>query len=155
MEHGGLPLSKSFGYNADTLLSLTYAMEDGDDDTKESLRAGMCPESDSNNGSHDSNDENTYWEESVENKNYGDYTDKGRYGNIKGYGYATDRCLCYTDGSGCDCDDQDEDLAVRNLATYGTFLRRSFSPPFQLNDSIVCQSKVFLSFSSFFKELSD
>jgi len=119
MKYGGLPLSNSLGYNADTLLSMTYAMEGGDDDTKESLRSGMCPAGSSNEGSHDSNDENTYWEENVENENYGDYTDTGRYGNIKGYGYATDRCLCYTDGSGCDCDDQDEDLAVRNLATYG------------------------------------
>jgi hypothetical protein len=42
-----------------------------------------------------------------------------RYGNIEGYGYSTDRCVCYTDGSGCDCDSQNEGLAVRNLATYG------------------------------------
>jgi len=55
----------------------------------------------------------------MENENYGDYSEQGRYGNIKGYGYATDRCLCYTDGSGCDCEDQDEDTAVRNIATYG------------------------------------
>jgi len=42
-----------------------------------------------------------------------------RYGSIKGYGYATDKCVCYTDGSGCDCDSQNEGLAVRNMATYG------------------------------------
>jgi hypothetical protein len=42
-----------------------------------------------------------------------------RYGNIEGYGYSTDRCVCYTDGSGCGCDSQNEGLAVRNLATYG------------------------------------
>lgn len=42
-----------------------------------------------------------------------------RYGKIKGYGYATDRCVCYTDGTGCDCDEQNERLAVMNLATYG------------------------------------
>jgi C1A family cysteine protease len=63
-----------------------------------------------------------------QNENY-DYGDDGkygftqntysRYGSIKGYGYATERCVCYTDGTGCDCDDQDEGLAVGNLATYG------------------------------------
>jgi Papain family cysteine protease len=42
-----------------------------------------------------------------------------RYGKIKGYGYSTDKCVCYTDGSGCDCDQQNEGYAVRNLATYG------------------------------------
>ncbi|OEU13361.1 cysteine proteinase [Fragilariopsis cylindrus CCMP1102] len=48
-----------------------------------------------------------------------DYSNQGRYGNIRGYGYATDRCLCYSDGSGCDCEDQDEDTAINNIATYG------------------------------------
>lgn len=47
------------------------------------------------------------------------YQNFDRYGSIKGYGYATDKCVCYTDGSGCDCDSQNEGLAVRNLATYG------------------------------------
>lgn len=42
-----------------------------------------------------------------------------RYGKIKGYGYSTSKCVCYTDGSGCSCDGQDESMAVRNLATYG------------------------------------
>lgn len=46
-------------------------------------------------------------------------TQLARYGMIEGYGYATDKCVCYTDGSGCDCDSQNEGLAVRNLATYG------------------------------------
>jgi hypothetical protein len=51
----------------------------------------------------------------------GDNDDSGstRYGNIEGYGYSTDRCVCYTDGSGCGCNSQNEGLAVRNLATYG------------------------------------
>lgn len=63
------------------------------------------------------------------NQDYGGGNDDGaygftqntysRYGNIKGYGYGTERCICYTDGTGCDCDDQDEGLAVGNLATYG------------------------------------
>jgi Papain family cysteine protease len=42
-----------------------------------------------------------------------------RYGKIDGYGYSTDKCVCYTDGSGCDCDDQNENYAIRNVASYG------------------------------------
>lgn len=42
-----------------------------------------------------------------------------RYAKPKGYGYVTDRCLCYSDGSGCDCDEQDEIMALGNIATYG------------------------------------
>jgi hypothetical protein len=38
---------------------------------------------------------------------------------VQGYGYATERCVCYTDGSGCDCDEQDEQKAVLNIASYG------------------------------------
>lgn len=76
----------------------------------------MCP---AENGSRDSRDSQEYYDNGEQNSNYGDYSDKGRYGNIKGYGYATDRCICYSDGSGCDCDDQNEDMAVANMATYG------------------------------------
>jgi Papain family cysteine protease len=53
------------------------------------------------------------------NNNNGGGSSSSRYGNIKGYGYATEKCVCYTDGSGCDCDSQNEGLAVRNVATYG------------------------------------
>jgi Papain family cysteine protease len=42
-----------------------------------------------------------------------------RYGVIRGYGYATKKCVCYTNGSGCDCTNQNEGYAIRNLATYG------------------------------------
>jgi len=42
-----------------------------------------------------------------------------RYAQVKGYGYATDRCICYTDGTGCDCDEQNELKALQNVATYG------------------------------------
>ena len=42
-----------------------------------------------------------------------------RYAKIRGYGYATDRCVCYTDGTGCDCDEQNELKALQNVATYG------------------------------------
>ena len=42
-----------------------------------------------------------------------------RYAKPKGYGYATERCLCYTNGEGCDCDEQDEAQAIANLASFG------------------------------------
>lgn len=42
-----------------------------------------------------------------------------RYAKVKGYGYATNRCICYTDGTGCDCDEQNELKALQNVATYG------------------------------------
>jgi len=44
---------------------------------------------------------------------------RDRYGDIQGYGYTTYPCLCYTNGQGCGCDKQDEELAMENLATYG------------------------------------
>lgn len=47
------------------------------------------------------------------------YSGEERYGAIQSYSYVTDRCICYTDGSGCDCDEQDETTAVRNIASYG------------------------------------
>ncbi len=88
------------------------------EDSVKAYRQKVCPASDGSN-SQDSNDGAYYEDDGKENGNYGDYSDQGRYGNIKGYGYVTDRCICYSDGSGCDCDDQDEDLAVGNIATYG------------------------------------
>lgn len=87
--------------------------------TIEAYQAQICPANDANSGSNDSGEDNSEWNDGVENENYADYSDQGRYGNIKGYGYATDRCICYSDGSGCSCNDQDEALAVANLASYG------------------------------------
>ena len=121
MEHGGLPLQNTLPYDAYTLLALTSALEGTSnyytEETLETYRGEVCP-ADYDSRASDGNNEN-YWENGSENENYGDYSSQGRYGNIKGYGYATDRCVCYTDGSGCDCDDQDEDTAIRNIATYG------------------------------------
>lgn len=82
----------------------------------------VCPaggSQDSGSGSNDSQDENE--------NNANDYNDDywapynfARYGNVlAGYGYATEPCVCYTDGSGCSCNSQDENMAVRNVATYG------------------------------------
>jgi C1A family cysteine protease len=122
MDHGGLPLSNTLPYDAYTLIALTAGLEGKsnyyDENTVESYRQSVCP-ADDDTGSGSGSSDNSYWEDGMENENYADYSNQGRYGNIKGYGYATDRCLCYTDGSGCDCEDQDEDTAVRNIATYG------------------------------------
>jgi C1A family cysteine protease len=121
MDHGGLLLRSNLPYDAYTLIALTAGLEGEsdyyDEETVESYREQVCP-ADGDSGSGSGSNDN-YWEDGVENGNYGDYSSQGRYGNIKGYGYATDRCLCYTDGSGCQCDDQDEDTAVANIATYG------------------------------------
>ena len=121
MDHGGLPLESTLPYDAYTLIALTSGLEGEsnyyDEQTVQSYRGEVCPAHDDSRSGSGSND--NYWNDGMENESYGDYSSQGRYGNIKGYGYATDRCLCYTDGSGCDCDDQDEDTAVRNIATYG------------------------------------
>jgi hypothetical protein len=100
MDHGGLPLMESFPYDATTLKTLTEAAE-GTSDTVETYRSTVCPADEKNSRSHSSGD--NYWEDGKENQNYQDYSGQGRYGNIKGYGYATNRCVCYSDGSGCDC----------------------------------------------------
>lgn len=42
-----------------------------------------------------------------------------RYAKPHGYGYATERCLCYTNGQGCDCNNQDEAQALANIASFG------------------------------------
>lgn len=100
MKNKGLPTEKELYYNADFLLAMTYVnsgeSSDYGTDYLANYLASTCPNGNNNN------------------KN-----GKTRYGNIKGYGYATDRCVCYTDGSGCSCDKQDESLAIANVATYG------------------------------------
>jgi C1A family cysteine protease len=101
MDKGGLPLEDNMSYDGDYLLALTYA-KNGESDTYGS----------------------DYYTSAVQNTcpaggNSNDNGSNSRYGNIKGYGYTTDRCICYTDGTGCDCDEQNENLAVMNVATYG------------------------------------
>jgi cathepsin F len=93
-QQGGLPADTDFGYNADFLLEITYA-KTGESDKYDfdTITTQYCPKDNNNN--------------------------KNRYAKLKGYGYATDRCVCYTDGTGCDCDDQNEALAIRNLASHG------------------------------------
>mmetsp|Transcript_9135 Transcript_9135/g.22686 ORF Transcript_9135/g.22686 Transcript_9135/m.22686 type:complete len:921 (-) Transcript_9135:566-3328(-) len=121
MDHGGLPLSSTLPYDSYTLLALTAGLEGESyyytEESVETYRGEVCPADDDQHSGSGSGD--NYWEDGMENENYADYSNQGRYGNIKGYGYATDRCLCYTDGTGCDCEDQDEDTAVGNIATYG------------------------------------
>lgn len=60
-------------------------------------------------------------EKSKDDRNANEYGSAfERFGSaISGYGYATKKCICYTDGTGCECDSQDEGMAVRNIATYG------------------------------------
>jgi hypothetical protein len=97
MKYDGIPLNKDLAYDGDYLLKLTKADKGESDDLTDQdvnvYKQQICP---NNNGATSS-----------------------RYGKIKGYGYATKRCVCYTDGSGCDCDSQNEGMAVRNVATYG------------------------------------
>ena len=105
IENGGLPVEG--GYDGDFLMTMT-SVKAGDSDEltesqMESIYESTCPNSD-NSGSQDNNDDRSGGE---------------RYGKINAYAYATDRCVCYTDGSGCDCDEQNEALAVMNVASYG------------------------------------
>lgn len=121
MKYEGLPL-KSSDYDADWLYTVTAVLAGESYDASEyemgSYFAMTCPagkregeEGGSGSGSQKSGDGGYAYETS--------YVEVARYGAVKGYGYATDRCICYTDGSGCDCDDQDEKTAVLNVASYG------------------------------------
>jgi C1A family cysteine protease len=113
MKHGGLP-KKSSDYDADFLLSLTSVINEGSDAMSEyetsSYFGQICP-----SGSREGGESYSRSGDSQ----YGTGFSATRYGQIKGYGYATDRCICYTDGSGCDCDKQNEKTAVLNIASYG------------------------------------
>ncbi|KAL7545979.1 hypothetical protein ACHAWF_009329 [Thalassiosira exigua] len=123
MDHNGLP-EKTENYDADWLYTLTGVVMSGeesdeaDEYTRGSYFASVCPAGyreggEGGSGSGKSGDSNQYYFEETYD------TTLSRYGQVSGYGYATDRCVCYTDGSGCDCDDQDEKTAVLNVASYG------------------------------------
>lgn len=96
MENGGALPADAMAYDGDLLMTLSMYNSGESDETSASFftsyLAENCP---------------------------GNNNQQTRYGNIKSYAYATDRCTCYTDGSGCNCDEQNEALAVRNLASYG------------------------------------
>jgi len=122
MQHGGLP-EKQYDYDGDWLYTVTAVLAGESEEASVyemgNYFAGVCPagtrEGDgggSGSGSQKSGDSGQYYYDNI-------YVEMSRYGNIKGYGYATDRCICYTDGSGCDCDEQDEKTAVLNVASYG------------------------------------
>lgn len=81
------------------------------EDDIEQYKQSICPSGGGGGGNSHSGSQDS-------NNNYGGNS-YSRYAKIKGYGYATDRCICYTDGTGCDCDEQNERLAVMNVATYG------------------------------------
>merc|ERR1712232_457029 len=92
-EKGGLPLESNMAFDDSLLLAITLCKAGEADyfseDAIEDYIGQACPAEGGGDG-----------DSSV-----------ARYGAIKGYGYTTDRCVCYTNGSGCDCDDQDEELA--------------------------------------------
>lgn len=124
LDNGGLPLEENMPYDGDWLLMISDAVA-GDSDQLDSssvkaYQQQTCPgggggSGGSNSNSKESGDggENNYY------VNDGSVNDYQRYGKIDGYGYSTSKCVCYTDGSGCSCDNQNEGMAVRNLATYG------------------------------------
>jgi Papain family cysteine protease/Cathepsin propeptide inhibitor domain (I29) len=93
MKHNGLPLEKTMSYNGDYLLELTYSKGSESSSYYKSAIQNLCP-ADDKQGSN-------------------------RYGSIGGYGYSTDRCICYSDGTGCNCEKQNEKLALQNIAAYG------------------------------------
>lgn len=101
-ENKGLPAETSSSYDGSFLMTLTSVTTGESDELSENeveyIKQTTCP-------AESSGDENGSASE--------------RYGAINGYAYATDRCICYTDGSGCDCDEQNEELAVMNVASYG------------------------------------
>ena len=116
MKHGGLP-QRSKNYDADFLLTVTSVINKESSALSEydmsNYFGQICPsgsrEGGGDSGSHSHSGDVQY-----------DATSSAaRYGKIKGYGYATNRCICYTDGSGCNCDKQNEKTAVLNIASYG------------------------------------
>lgn len=116
MKHKGLPKSSS-KYDADFLVTLTSAIYEGSGELSEyeasSYFGQICPAgSREDGGGGESNSHSS-------DSQYGTGSSAPRYGNIKGYGYATDRCVCYSDDSGCDCANQNEKKAVLNIASYG------------------------------------
>ncbi len=102
-ENKGLPAESSSSYDGSFLMTLTMVNSGESDEMTENeveyIKETTCP---AEGGSKDDSGSSST-----------------RYGAIKGYAYATDRCVCYTDGSGCDCDEQNEALAVMNVASYG------------------------------------
>jgi len=113
-KHKGVPLEKDLKYNGNFLLAMTECKHGSSSEMSESVLASyqqsICPTS--------SNNQNAGGR-SNQNSNSASSSSSARYGSLKGYAYATDRCVCYTTGSGCDCNSQNEDLAIRNVASYG------------------------------------
>lgn len=124
MKHGGLP-EKTSDYDADWLYTITAVLSGESDEASEYdmgyYFAGVCPSGSREGDNEGSGSGSRHSGSGDGNQYYYDvsYVETTRYGKIKGYGYSTDRCICYTDGSGCDCDDQDEKTAVLNVASYG------------------------------------
>jgi hypothetical protein len=115
IDKGGLPLSNSLRYDADGLLEMSEAKAEN---AKYVVLASSIKEDNARSLTMFFFSDNSIkaYQQSVCPANGSKNT---RYGSIKGYGYSTSKCVCYTDGSGCDCDKQNEGKAVRNVATYG------------------------------------
>ena len=116
INQNGLPSESDWSYDGDFLLALTYALS-GDSANMDqgelySYLYSQCPNYGGSGSQSGPGDEAAYY-------SAGDAISYSRYAAIEGYGYATDKCLCYTDGTGCDCDEQNEGLAIRNVASYG------------------------------------
>ena len=103
IKNNGLP-EKSAAYDADWLYTVTAVLAgesyEADEYEMGSYFAQTCPAGyrdggeggGSGSGSGKSGDNGYQYDVS--------YTETTRYAKVKGYGYATDRCVCYTDGSG-------------------------------------------------------
>jgi hypothetical protein len=111
MDNNGLPTDGDIPYDGDVLMAITSFYEGGDSygltySDVSAYEQAICPSGGRGSGSKKNNNNNNY-------------SGAQRYGKIKGYGYSTERCICYTDGTGCNCEDQNERLAIMNVATYG------------------------------------
>lgn len=97
ISYNGLPLEKSLSYDGDFLTTFSSVSAGESDEFSQSYissyKSATCPSEGS--------------------------SDYARYAPIRSYAYATDRCVCYTDGSGCECEEQNEAEAIMNVASYG------------------------------------
>ena len=123
MDNGGLPLESDIAFDADWLLLISDAVagnsDELDSDTVKAYQQQTCPSGGGGGGGSSHSGDSGDKDGDGDNNNYSSSNTFTRYGKIEGYGYSTSKCACYTDGSGCDCKNQNEGYAVRNLATYG------------------------------------
>ena len=68
------------------------------EDTVQSFQQQTCPSGGNNNNGNNNN--NHHSGDASSSKSISGSNTFTRYGKIKGYGYSTNKCICYTDGSG-------------------------------------------------------